>query len=176
MGKMSEDVALREALQRAIDERERLDIVIAWLSGQLGEVPDMTPKSASKPIATLLPDDDSSVPAAIVRVGQFHGKSGPDAAHAVLEMYDSSRPLHTDEIFDAIRKGGVSIGTPGALYRSMLRRRDFVKVGPSLWGLADWYPGSTTRKRTRQAAEAGEGPPASDGDDARVISRPVESD
>jgi DNA-directed RNA polymerase delta subunit len=61
----------------------------------------------------------------------------------LLERFGRDRPMWTNEILDAITKGGVGISTGSALYRSLARDPAFVRIGErksGRWGLAKWYP------------------------------------
>jgi len=73
--------------------------------------------------------------------GQFYGKSQTGAAADVLKMY--GKPQRTKAILEALSKAELNVGgsNPEAnLYRSLLRGREFIRVAPDTWGLADWYP------------------------------------
>lgn len=79
--------------------------------------------------------------------------SGPKAARALMEKFGRERPLKTEEIFTAIKKGGVQVQSQQGLYRSLFRDPKFTKVGMSLWGLSVWYP-AAARKAAKADAEA----------------------
>lgn len=132
-------------LEDAIRERDELDTFIAVLAKRLGiEIPQRANDSA---VADKSPTGHATGdPVAAVTEGQFFGKSGPKASKELLEMFGPSRPLKTDEIFQAVKKGGVQIGSAGTLYRSLTRDGAFLRVGRGRWGLAEWYPEAAKRK------------------------------
>jgi len=132
--------ALEDELREAMNARQELDVVIGYLSRRLGVdvVVDVLPPAPAPPV-------DHSAPAAgdpltSVAVGEFIGLSGPKAAAIVLKRM-GRRPLKTPEIFRAIQKGGVNnIKDAPTLWRSLVRDKQFARVGKGLWGLATWYP------------------------------------
>ncbi len=78
--------------------------------------------------------------------GQFYGKSQTAAAAEVLRIY--GKPQRTKTILEAFTKAEFKIGgkaPEGTLYRSLLRGREFLKVAPDTWGVADWYPDAKAR-------------------------------
>jgi hypothetical protein len=92
-----------------------------------------------------------------VREGQFYGMSGPKASKALLRLVGRDRPLKTQEIFDAIRKGGVTqIQNANTLYRSLTRDPELHNVGRGRWGLTEWYPNA--RRKAGAAPDDGAGP------------------
>ncbi|MDQ2984700.1 MAG: hypothetical protein M3R70_12395 [Actinomycetota bacterium] len=56
------------------------------------------------------------------------------------------KPLKTAAIFSAIKKGGVQIGAPATLYRSLDRDNSFFNTGRGNWGLSEWYSEAVRRK------------------------------
>lgn len=73
--------------------------------------------------------------------GQLYGKSQTAAAAEVLRIY--GKPQRTKTILEAFTKAEFKIGgksPEGTLYRSLLRGKEFLKVAPDTWGVADWYP------------------------------------
>jgi hypothetical protein len=111
--------------------------------------------------------------AASVNPGEFAGKSSTAATRMLLQKVGQSRPLKINEIFAALKKGGVQIGSSQALYRSLTRSTEFCKPVRGRWGLSEWYS-PTALKKMRQAG----GDDADDGveddssagaDDASVV-------
>jgi hypothetical protein len=130
-------------LDSALEERAELDSVIAYASRQLGiEAPQgpMADEGGNGGSVNL-----TGEPSASVVEGQFVGMSGPKAAKALLERFGRSRPMKTDEIYAAVKKGGVNIGSSAALYRSLTRDDAFFKVARGRWGLSEWYPDRLTK-------------------------------
>jgi hypothetical protein len=150
------DETQREALNALFDakvkERDQLNGFLGILARELGRpVPngpgDETHREASGALSSAALHGD---PAAAVREGQYFGLSAPKAAKALLERFGRERPMKTDEIFAAITKGGVKIGSAATLYRSLSRDKTFFRVGrrrAGRWGLAEWYPAGV-RART----------------------------
>jgi hypothetical protein len=156
MGTMADDMdmARRERLEAELAEvqreRERLDTVIAYLTEKLGmesPIPDSTLDAAPEPTGGAV--GKLAEPSTAITEGGFFGMSAPKAAVILLERVGRTRPLKTKEIYNAIRKGGVNIGNPNTLHRSLTRDDRFYRVGRGLWGLSAWYPGQKPK-----AAEA----------------------
>jgi len=73
--------------------------------------------------------------------GQFFGKSQMQAAAEILRGF--GKPQKTKTIMDAMAKAELKVGgkdPEGTIYRSLLRSKEFMKVAPDTWGLAEWYP------------------------------------
>ncbi len=100
-------------------------------------------------------------PVASVAAGEFYAMSAPKATRALLERMGRTRPLKTEEIFNAIKKGGVDIGSTGSLYRSLFRESGiFHNVGRGVWGLTVWYPNVQRRARRGAATDAAAADPS----------------
>jgi len=98
-----------------------------------------------------------------VAEGEFLGQTGTKAAAEVLRRYGSrSNPLSTEVLYRAITRGGVKMGGPGILYRSLTRNKDFLRAGRGKWGLSIWYPAGAGAKRTAESREATEPDPESE--------------
>jgi uncharacterized coiled-coil protein SlyX len=166
--------ALEAELAEAQRERERLDVVITYLSERLGTVPPpTTPDSpAQKP-----PGSPTAHPMSVVSEGEFFGMSAPKAAIVLMDRIGRSRPLKTDEIFTAVKRGGVSIGNSGSLYRSLFRDPRFHKVGRGLWGLSKWYGNAATAKGAKgQPAEPDVSEPEPEGPNEPETQEPPSDD
>jgi hypothetical protein len=146
---------LKAELDDAVRQRDDLDTYIAVLAKRLGvEVPGRSAggEAENGQSATIAGD-----PVAGVREGQFYGMSGPKASKALLRLVGRDRPLKTQEIFDAIRKGGVTqIQNANTLYRSLTRDPELHNVGRGRWGLTEWYPNA--RRKAGAAPDDGAGP------------------
>src|SRR5438270_12475647 len=107
---MQMDPTLREALQRELEEatknRADLDAVIRYLRGRLGLTEETEAVSEGRQ-----PIPAGADPAAFVSPNQFFNQSAPRAAKALLERIGRERPLKTDEIFAALKKGGVKVSS-----------------------------------------------------------------
>ena len=135
--------ALQAALDEAEEEHEQLESVIKYLRGKLGIEGDKSPEVIKMPPGTLPPVVGNA--ASAVGESEFYGLSAPKAAREVLNRVGRARPLKTDEIFEAIKKGGVQISSSEVLYRSLFRDRIFHRVGRGRWGLRAWYPNAPVK-------------------------------
>jgi hypothetical protein len=100
-----------------------------------------------------------SQPVAAEGPGAFLGMTIPDAAKALLAT--RRRPLNNPEISAAFKAGGLHMNSvdPVNTIGSVLTRRfnqvgDIVKVGRGTWGLAEWYPGRSFKKKAMSPVEA----------------------
>jgi DNA-directed RNA polymerase delta subunit len=136
--------ALGIALEEARRDRDRLDTVIEFLTEKLG---------GNAPVILSLEAEGASLARDVgplqIAPAEFYGMSSTAAAKAVLEKAGRSRPMTTDDLLEAITKGGVRLGgkTPSqTLYRSLFRNQEFHRVGRGRWGLSVWY-GSAVRAK-----------------------------
>lgn len=142
--------ALKRELEEAVRQKARLDVVIQYLQGRMG----ITAESESegdreKPQQVSAATD----PVAAVTASEFYGMSAPKATRELLNRMGRTRPLKTDAIFIALKKGGVDISSKEVLYRSLFRDESFHKVGRSIWGLAAWYPNAVRRSKREATAD-----------------------
>lgn len=163
---------LSEELDAAIRQRDELNVVIDYLSKLVGR-----PGAGEQPgvqAGEFQTANPSAEPTSLVGEGEFFGKTSTEAATEVLTRIGRSRPLKTQEIFEALTKGGVKI-SQSALYRGLFRNPKFTRVGKSLWGLTEWYPPGVVRaarsERDPEATslgltpeDAGEDTPEDDGE------------
>lgn len=87
-------------------------------------------------------------PLALVKVGDFYGKSYSEAALEFLRR--AKEPQTTQIIFNAMRKARfeTKAKNPGSiLYTTLSRRKQFVLVHRNTWGLAEWYPDAAGKKK-----------------------------
>lgn len=144
--------ALTSLLDEKVKERDELNSFIAVTSKMLGiPEPSGGQPAGEQGTQTLPLGALNGEPSAAVVEGEYFSFSAPKAARALLEKFGRSRPMKTEEIYAAITKGGVKIGSSGGLYRSLTRDKTFLRVGRGRWGLAEWYPESA-----RRAAQADE--------------------
>ena len=152
----SRQARLQAELEVALQKRRRLDAAIEYMQEELRgavSVPSPTPDGGGGGTPDGGTPSAATDPAQVVTAGAFYGMSGPKAAKALLQNFDRSRPLTTDEIFDAIVKGGCTkVSSKDVLYRSLFRDAAFLKVGRGVWGLAEWYPPGA-RKAAKADAE-----------------------
>jgi len=147
--------AFRTALDAALRERAELDSLIEFLSRRLGvEAPVAGVTLTDQASGAPAPNVD---PSTLVADGEFFGQSATKATKALMAKLGRTRPLKTNEIFDAIMKGGVRIANVEVLYKSLARSDDFLRVAKGTWGLAEWYP-----ERMRRVAKGDELPDEAD--------------
>jgi hypothetical protein len=145
---------LTAELDVAIRQRDELTVVIEYLSRQVGRS-DVTGSSGDEKQPPNGANASASEPVDLVGDGEFFGQSSTEAAAEVLARVGRTRPLRTPVLYDAVVKGGVKVGSPDALYRSLFRNSKFTKVGKSLWGLTEWYPpGAVKSSRVDREVEA----------------------
>lgn len=139
---------LQQALDEAVAERDRLDVVIAYLGEMLGvDTAAIAWHPASpgsgRPITPRVDTSTGQVDLlSLVAEGEFYGQSMASAASAVLRKIGKPNALKTAQLVEALRKGGVPVKSGGTLYRSINRNSKFRRVGKGLWGLSEWYPAS----------------------------------
>jgi hypothetical protein len=98
-----------------------------------------------------------------VKEWQFYGKSQPEAAKALLGLVN--HPMKTEEIVEAIEKGGVLVGGNTKqkkvtnLYTILHRNKDFAIVKRGAWGLVGW-PGLKKREEDSEGDSTTEEKPA----------------
>lgn len=163
---------IEQALQKAVAERDRLSIVIAYLSEQLGvPVPpsgDQGPQPPGPGAPRVDPTTGRVDPISLVKEAEFFGMSAPAAAIAVLQKVGRPNALKTTVLVQAIRKGGVPVKDPATLFRSMIRNSKLTKVDKGLWGLSEWYPKGATPKASPSPATVG----SATGDEPESEERP----
>jgi hypothetical protein len=144
---MTEQNHLEAALAQLIQERAELDSVISALQRRIG-----------KPVtASGQPANTSAVsPNSVVYRGAFFGLAVTKAAEKLLKTF--GRPLKTPEFVSAFRdaeydkiKGD---NARSIVYTALLRSRDFVKVLPDTWDLAERHPQAAEKKIQDLAAKA----------------------
>jgi hypothetical protein len=138
---------LMEELEAVKRERDDLNGFIETLARRLG-VPvdggqedraDAAPNGKQGGASGLLTDDAAS----LVYEHEFHGMTIPKASETVLSRWSPppmQRPIKTTQLTDALRKGGLSLDEPRAVYRSLYSAARFQRLTGGLWGLASWYP------------------------------------
>lgn len=142
------EVALAEAMRR----REEMERTITSLREMLGVVPSASAGTPQK--SSVAPAADAD-PSSLVFEGEFYSMSATKATRALLAKFEQQkRPLKTDEILRAIKKGGVSTSSSSVLYRSLWRDNALHNVGKGRWGLAAWYPHAPKRSKNAPVEEA----------------------
>lgn len=94
------------------------------------------------------------VTASVIEKDTFYNMTLPDAAKKFLTM-GGRKPQTTNDIIEALEKGGLKKTSYASMYASLSRREnnvgDIVNVNGD-WGLVDWY-GGKAKPRKRTAAE-----------------------
>lgn len=130
--------ALRKELQRAEDERDRLDVVIAYLRERLREDDESIPA----PNSADAPSTKTPTRSATARGGQRR-MTAAVAAERVLR--EKGEPIRTPDLLVAVQALGAKMKDSDGLYRTLLRQPKFRRDGRGLWALAEWpSPGQLT--------------------------------
>jgi hypothetical protein len=149
--------ALEAELAEALQERERLEVVISYLSKKLGRPVPASDMATSPSSGPRIDAETGRVdPVSLVAEGEFFGQTATAAALAVLQKVGRPNALKTDQLVRAARKGGIPVKDYGTLYRSLGRNSKFKRVGKGLWGLSEWYPVQGKAHGPEAGAEAEE--------------------
>lgn len=142
------DVALQTTLESLLAERHDLDVAIGVICKRLGIDPPPSGGGGRGSSFARSGGGGGGDPVTGTTEGEYFGFVSTKAALEILKKFGArQRPLKTKDIYDAITKGGVEIGTEDALYRSLSRSHTFKKVGRGLWGLTEWYPPTTKKPK-----------------------------
>jgi hypothetical protein len=111
-------------------------------------------RAASAPAKS---DAASAVGTGIDEPGAFLGMTIPDAAKKLLAS--RRKTMSNSEITAAFKAGGLAMNSvdPVNTIGSVLTRRfnvvgDIVRVGRGVWGLAEWYPNRSFKKKAAKDA------------------------
>lgn len=136
-----------ELLRQMIAEKERLIELYHAMIGEwrreIGEGGPVAAGATQSAVSAGREPIGGGDPISTVREFEFHNKSQTEAARIVLDRV--GYPLTTQQIIDAIARGGVNVGgkTPQAqktnfytiLHRS---KKDFGLAAKDRWGLRGW--------------------------------------
>jgi hypothetical protein len=144
---MTEANHLEAALAQLIQERAELDSVIAALQKRLGKPAEAGGQNRGQ----------STVSAeSLVYRGAYFGLAVTKAAEKLLKAY--GRPLKTPEFVAAFKSAEYDKvkgdNARAIVYTALLRSRDFVKVLPDTWDLAERHPQAAEKKLQELAAKA----------------------
>jgi len=143
---------MEAVLQQLLQERAELDSVIAALQKRIGKpVSNSTsPIPAAQPLAS-----GAATASSVVYRGTFFNLSVTKAAEKLLRTF--GRPLKTPEILSAFQQAeyekAKGENARSVIYTALLRSRDFVKVLPDTWDLAERYPEAAAKKAEELAAK-----------------------
>jgi hypothetical protein len=131
------DDAIEAAIQKLMEQRSQIDQAIAALQAVLTGVG--IPATAS----TSSAGGRGAATAGEIGVnrGEFYGLSLTKAAERIVRR--ANRPMKTEEILAALRRAEFPMSDkhPVAnVYTSLKRSKDFLKVLPNTWALAEWHP------------------------------------
>jgi HB1, ASXL, restriction endonuclease HTH domain len=151
-GKIVNEINHLEAvLQQLLAERAELENLITALQKRLGK-----PIGESKLAIPAKPVGVGVDPASVVYRGAFFNLAVTKAAEKLLKTY--GRPLKTPEILRALQEAEYEKikgeNARSIIYTALLRSRDFVKVLPDTWDLAERHPEAAAKKAEELAAKA----------------------
>jgi hypothetical protein len=142
---MTDTNHLEGALQQLLQERAELDSVIAALQKRLGK--PVTSDNLIPPAKPLRSATGAVSADSVVYRGAFFNLSVPKAAQKLLKI--TGRPLKTPEILSAFLQAGYEMKGDNArsgIYTALARSKDFVKVLPDTWDLAERHPEAAEQK------------------------------
>jgi hypothetical protein len=151
---VSDSDHIEAVLQRLLQERAELDTVIALLQKRMGKaVADSTsPIPPAKPLLNASPGGSA---ASVVYRGAFFNLSVTKAAEKLLRTF--GRPLKTPEILSAFQQAEYEMAkgdnARSGIYTALARSKDFVKVLPDTWDLAERHPEAALKKAEELAAK-----------------------
>lgn len=147
---MNEINHLEAVLQQLLAERAELENLITALQKRLGK-----PIGESKLAIPAKPVGVGVDPASVVYRGAFFNLAVTKAAEKLLKTY--GRPLKTPEILRALQEAEYEKikgdNARSIIYTALLRSRDFVKVLPDTWDLAERHPEAAAKKTEELAAK-----------------------
>ncbi|MDO8433666.1 MAG: hypothetical protein Q7S58_14775 [Candidatus Binatus sp.] len=142
--------AKRALLQEWERERDDLNLMINRLRRELGLSESRIEPEAEAPIRTVVPTVVSGITVEeLVTPGDFFGMTQIAAAKGFLQRR-TKQPASLEDIAAALYRGK-AIESPiddTANLSSMLSRSDeFISVARGRWGLAEWYPGKSKKRK-----------------------------
>ena len=145
------DNPIEAALNQLLQERVDLDAAIRALQKRLGlPVTAGATVSSGTSNAGFTPQPMAET---VVYRGEFYGLSLPKASQKLLKRV--GRPLKTPEILDALVRAKYPFKAKAPrsnIYTALARGKDFVRVLPDTWALAEWHPEIAAAKQ--EAAKA----------------------
>jgi hypothetical protein len=149
---VSDSNHVEAVLQQLLQERAELDSVIAALQKRIGKPVNNSTSSipAAQPLAS-----GATSPLSVVYRGTFFNLSVTKAAEKLLRTF--GRPLKTPEILSAFQQAEYEMAkgenARSVIYTALARSKDFVKVLPDTWDLAERYPEAAAKKAEELAAK-----------------------
>jgi hypothetical protein len=149
---MSDTNHLEAVLKQLLQERAELDSVIAALQKRVGKpiTTSTSPIPTAQPLAT-----GAATASSVVYRGTFFNLSVTKAAEKLLRTF--GRPLKTPEILSAFQQAEYEMAkgenARSAIYTALARSKDFVKVLPDTWDLAERYPEAAAKKADELATK-----------------------
>ena len=148
---MKDTVDFQALLDEALAERERLNVVINWLTNRLGQPSG----EATPPTAHVM---KAGTPMRFPRLASdaFFRMSVSDAIKAYLSF--AKKPQTARDITDALIAGGLTFKAKNlyqtvfpTLTRMSKESGEVAKLKDNTWGLAEWY--SAGRRDIKQPEE-----------------------
>jgi hypothetical protein len=148
---MTDTNHLEAVLQQLLQERAELDSVITALQKRMGKPSvDSTLPIPAQPLSV------GTSAASVVYRGAFFNLSVTKAAEKLLRTF--GRPLKTPEILSAFQQAEYEMAkgenARSGIYTALARSKDFVKVLPDTWDLAERHPEAALQKAEELAAKA----------------------
>jgi hypothetical protein len=147
---MSETEHLEAVLRQLLTERTELDNLITALQKRMGK-----PAGESKLAIPATPMSAGVNAASVVYRGAFLNLSVTKAAEKLLKTF--GRPLKTPEILRALQEAEFEKvkgdNARSIIYTALLRSKDFVKVLPDTWDLAERHPEAAQKKMEELASK-----------------------
>jgi hypothetical protein len=121
--------ALRRELERAAHERDRLEVVIAYLQERYDALTPTDPAETPKPPTRRTAKPAKRRPTRVLPLSA-----------SIATLKERGSPMTTSDLAEAVRGKGGEVKDIENLYRSLKRGKGVERVGRGLWGLSEWYP------------------------------------
>ncbi len=148
-----------EDIERRIAELQQTAASIRALMGTTAEPPPASSPSSQMSANSQVRPFKGGDPLALVKVGDFYGKSYTEAAREFLKRI--GEPQNTLTILSAMRKAMYEMkgkNPAGILYTALKRHKGFLLVHRNTWGLSEWYPGVEKKKPDARPAKKAKSP------------------
>jgi hypothetical protein len=146
---MPEDVDIKKLLPLWIEERDALNVLIAWGQRKIGQSPKDGPMTRN-----ARPIEPTAMPT-LLEPDSFFRMSVPNAITSYLNI--SRRPRTAQDITEGLKRGGLTTKARNlyaTVYPTLLRMEkagDVVRPKKGEWGLAGWYSGGRKASQDEKA-------------------------
>jgi hypothetical protein len=152
---MAKQIDLEQWLKELQADVDKKQLMIAEIKEKLGQRHKTDEVSQETDEITLQQseNDVGTTETVHIRSDAFFQMSMPRAAEKYLKMI--KRPAHTNEISEALKKGGFLSQAKNfnvVVHSGLHRDKAFIKVGKD-WGLAEWYPARTKSTEIGKASK-----------------------